>query len=157
MSRHRVHPALALAALAIVVAASSLVACGESFTRPPPHDSVVVPTDETEITLFVGDTLDLGLYMALASGEVGSCTSDAPAIAEVATSVRIVGWRAGDARLRCTRTVFGEADPEGSSRESGSSAREYFHYAMRVHVLDRDSSGGSRPAGDDEPTAGMLP
>ncbi|AHG90704.1 hypothetical protein J421_3167 [Gemmatirosa kalamazoonensis] len=154
MPRTIVHRALGLV---VLVAGFTLAACGDSFTAPPQQGSAATPTDETEIALFVGDTLDLGVYMALAVGDVGSCTSDAPAVAEVTTSVRIVAGRPGDARLRCTRTVFSEPGSELSGRDGQSTEREYFHYAMRVRVLDRDASGGSAPAGSDEPTTGELP
>src|SRR5205085_11162143 len=83
---------------AALVFGLALAACHDAVDAP--RNVAFTPPSalqEREVTLFVGDTLDMsGVLDLAASGGRGACTSDNAAVAAIDGGVFLVGAAAGD-------------------------------------------------------------
>ena len=123
---------------AVIVLVAALAACDDPYTGPASHLSPPAVAYNPEVTMFVGDTVNIADLILMSEGDAASCMSTDEMVATVLGVVDIVGESAGEVSLRCTRAVRID-DPYVDQEE-----RQFFDYDVRVRVPARVT--GDEPA-----------
>ena len=127
MSRH----------FALLVAALCLAACDDPFVAPTSVPYVPPPVNQSELVLFVGDTVDMSGQLDVTSEQdLASCSTDDRTIAAIDGTIRVVGESAGDVTISCTRST--PIDTFVRDDLSAATQMSVYYYAIVAHVRERD-------------------
>jgi len=121
-------------AIALAIAAAC---CDDPYTGPASH---LTPPPavayEPQVTMFVGDTVNIGDLILLADGGTASCVSGDETIATVHDVVDIVGEAAGEVSMHCTRMLI-TGDPSSDETELD---QRFYDYDVHVRVRLRETA-----------------
>ena len=141
-------------AATLLIAALSLAACRDGVDAPVAASPYAPPSafHESELILFVGDTVDVSARLDLQSAtDVSSCSSDDGSIAAIDGALRVVGQHAGDVTIFCLRST----PIDGFLRDDPTQdvPMTVVRYRIDAHVRERDVVD---PPSDDPPSDPTL-